>query len=160
MATRSALESALARSGIAHFAGHAVFDDERPERSYLVLAPQAGRGDEGRITAAELTALDLRHVRLVVLSACRTVRGGRNRAGGFSGLSGALLAAGAGGAVGSLWDVDDKPTSVLMAEFHRAYARRFDGPASLRQAQLALLRSRDPALQSPASWAAFRYAGR
>lgn len=158
-ATRSALESALARSGVAHFAGHAVFDDERPERSHLVLASAEAPG-AGRITAAELAALDLRHVRLVVLSACRTVRGGRSRAGGYTGLAGALLAAGAGGTVASTWDVDDQATAALMAEFHRAFAREANGPAALRRAQLALLRSSDPALRSPASWAAFRYAGR
>ncbi|HEU0300859.1 MAG TPA: CHAT domain-containing protein, partial [Longimicrobium sp.] len=158
-ATRAALESALSRSGVAHFAGHAVFDDDRPERSHLVLAA-TGEPGTGRITAAELAALDLRHVRLVVLSACRSVRGGRNRAGGYTGLAGSLLAAGAGGIVASTWDVDDQATAALMAEFHRAYAGDADGPAALRRAQLALLQSRDPALRSPASWAAFRYAGR
>ncbi|WP_420126244.1 CHAT domain-containing protein [Longimicrobium sp.] len=157
-ATRAALESALAGSGVAHFAGHAVFDDERPERSHLVLAPAGSVA--GRITAAELVALDLRHVRLVVLSACRTVRGGRSRAGGYTGLAGAFLAAGAQGTVASTWDVDDRATAALMAEFHRAFARDTGGPAALRRAQLALLHSADPALRSPASWAAFRYAGR
>jgi CHAT domain-containing protein len=160
-ATRAAMESALARSAIVHFAGHAVFDDQRPERSHLVLAPLAGgRVEAGRISAAELADLDLRHVRLVVLSACRTVRGGKSRAGGFSGLSGALLAAGAGGSVGSTWDVDDQSTAVLMAEFHRALSNNSSGPAALRIAQLALLRSGDLTLRSPAAWGAFRYAGR
>jgi CHAT domain-containing protein len=159
-ATRVAFESALARSGIAHFAGHAVFDDERPERSHLVLAPSTGSNPQGRITAAELSTLDLRHVRLVILSACRTVRGGSSRTSGFTGLSGALLAAGAGGAVGSTWDVDDRSTAPLMAEFHRTLRAGNDGPTALRNAQLALLRSRDPALRSPASWGAFRYSGR
>jgi CHAT domain-containing protein len=159
-ATRAALEPALARAGMIHFSGHAVFDDERPEQSHLVLAPLAGRDPAGRITAAELAALDLRHVRLVVLSACRTVRGGSGRAAGFTGLSGALLAAGAGGTVASTWDVDERSTAALMAEFHRAYARDGRGPAALRSAQLALLRSPDPALRTPAAWAAFRYTGR
>lgn len=159
-ATRPAVQSALARSGVIHFAGHAVFDDQRPERSYLVLAPPAGGGGGGRITAAELARMDLARVRLVVLSACRTVRSGSGRAGGFTGLSGALLAAGAGGTVGSTWNVDDRATAALMARFHRAYRERGDGPDALRDAQLALLRSADPALRTPAAWAGFRYAGR
>lgn len=159
-ATRSAFEAALAHSGVVHFAGHAVFDDQRPERSYLVLARAPGGRGEGRITAAELARLDLQRVRLVVLSACRTVRSGNSRAGGFTGLSGALLAAGAGGAVGSTWEVDDRATAALMAQFHRAYAQGGDGPSALRIAQLALLRSADPALRTPAAWAGFRYAGR
>lgn len=159
-ATRSAFEAVLARSGVIHFAGHAVFDDQRPERSYLVLASAHNGRGEGRITAAELARLDLRRVRLVVLSACRTVRSGNSRAGGFTGLSGALLAAGAGGAVGSTWEVDDRATAALMAQFHRAYAQSGDGPGALRTAQLALLRSTDPALRTPAAWGGFRYAGR
>lgn len=157
-ATYAALKAGLEEAGVAHFAGHAVFDDERPERSYLLLAPAPGA--PGKITAAELARLDLRRVRLVVLAACRTVRSGRSRAGGFSGLSGALLAAGARGAVGSTWQVDDRFTAALMAELHRHYQRAPDGPRALRDAQLALLRSGDGALQSPAAWAGFRYAGR
>jgi CHAT domain-containing protein len=157
-ATAAALRATLPRAGVAHFAGHAVFDDERPERSYLVLAP--GKGVPGRITAAELAELDLRHVRVVVLAACRTNRSGQGRAAGFTGLSGALLAAGAGGAVGSTWDVDDRYTAELMARFHRQYQHAPDGPRALREAQLSLLRSGDSDLRSPSAWAGFRYAGR
>ncbi len=159
-ATRPALDSALTRAGMVHFAGHAVFDDARPERSYLLLAADSGRAGSGKVTAGELARLDLRHVRLVVLAACRTVRAGRSRAGGFTGLSGALLAAGAGGAVGSTWDVDDRSTAALMAGFHRAYRGSRDGPRALQAAQLELLRSGDATLRTPAAWAGFRYAGR
>jgi CHAT domain-containing protein len=142
-----------------HFAGHAVFDDARPERSYLVLAPS--RDDaSGRLTAAELARLDLRRVRLVVLSACRTTRTGHSRGAGYSGLSGALLAAGASGTIGSTWDVDDRSTGELMAAFHDAHRRGMNPRDALRAAQLTLLRSRDPRLRTPAAWAGFRYAGR
>ncbi|HEX5870522.1 MAG TPA: CHAT domain-containing protein, partial [Longimicrobium sp.] len=159
-ATRPGVQRALAGAGVVHFAGHAVFDDQRPERSYLVLARGAEPSSAGRLTAADLSRLDLRHVRLVVLSACRTVRSGPSRAGGFTGLSGALLAAGAGAAVGSTWEVDDRFTAALMTRFHAEYQRRGDGPRALRDAQLALLQSPDPALRTPAAWAGFRYAGR
>ncbi|HEU4456601.1 MAG TPA: CHAT domain-containing protein, partial [Longimicrobium sp.] len=159
-ATRAAVEGALGRAGVVHYAGHAVFDDERPERSYLVLAPAPGRLGSGRLTAAELAELELAHAPLVVLAACRTLRSGGGRAGGFSGLAGALLAAGARGTVGSLWEVDDRLTRALMVEFHRAYRASGSGPEALRAAQLRLLHSTDPALRSPAAWAGFRYAGR
>jgi hypothetical protein len=85
-------------------------------------------------------------VRLVVLSACRAVRPGGGRAEGFAGLSGALLAAGAGGVVGSTGQVDDVTTQALMVAFHRAWRRSGDGAAALREAQLQLLRSPDPTL--------------
>jgi CHAT domain-containing protein len=159
-ATRASVEAALARAEVVHFSGHAVFEDQRPERSYLVLARDPMGSEAGTITAAELSRLDLTHVRLVVLSACQTVRSSRNRAGGFTGLAGSLLAAGVMGTIGSLWNVDDRATSMLMAEFHRAYTGGLSAPAALRHAQLAALRSGEPTLRTPASWAAFRYAGR
>jgi CHAT domain-containing protein len=87
------------------------------------------------------------------------VRTGPGRAAGLSGLAGAFIAAGAGGAVGSLWEVDDARTRPLMVAFHQAYRATENGPAALRQAQLSLLRTRNPALRSPATWAAFRYVG-
>ncbi len=157
-ATPSALVSRLRSSDFFYFAGHAVFDDGRPERSYLLLAPN-GPGDDGRLTAEELAAMDLRGLRVVVLSACETQRSVSGRAGGFAGLSGAVLAAGAGGVVGSLWRVDDAPTRALMAEFHQVYRTSADAAAALRHAQLRLLHSTDGSLRAPAAWAGFRYAG-
>lgn len=157
-ATRDALRAALGVTAMMHYAGHAVFDDERPERSYLLLAAVPGQSAT-RLQAEEIAQMDLRHLSLVVLAACQTVRTGPGRAAGFSGLAGAFLAAGAGGAVGSLWQVDDRLTRALMVEFHRAYRDAGNGPAALRQAQLQLLHSADPSLRSPAAWSGFRYAG-
>jgi CHAT domain-containing protein len=157
-ATRVAVLDALRGAPMFHYAGHAVFDDERPEQSYLLLA-RGGPLDVGRLHAGEIAQLDLRGVALVVLSACRTVRTGGGRAEGFSGLSGAFLAAGAGGTVGSLWEVDDRLTQPLMMEFHRAWRATGNGPAALRAAQLRMLASPDRRERSPAAWAGFRYAG-
>jgi CHAT domain-containing protein len=61
--------------------------------------------------------------------------------------------------VGSLREADDLRTQPLMLAFHRAYRRLGDPAAALREAQLELLRSRDPARSSPAAWAGFRYIG-
>lgn len=154
-----ALREALGGAGVLHYAGHAVFDDERPERSYLLLAPAPAQGRPATLDAAAIAQMDLRGLSLVVLSACETVRTGPGRAAGFSGLAGAFLAAGAGGAVASLWEVDDGLTRPLMVEFHQAYRASGNGPAALRAAQVRLLRSGDKALRSPSAWAAFRYAG-
>jgi CHAT domain-containing protein len=123
-----------------------------------VLAPTRAGG--GRLGSAEIAGMDLRGVRLVVLSACQTLRGRQGRSGGFAGLAGAFLSAGAGGVVGTVWQVEDGSTQPLMAEFHRAWRASGDGAGALRQAQLHLLRSADPALRNPAAWAAFRYTGR
>lgn len=158
-ASRGALQTALTGTSVIHFAGHAVFDDQRPERSYLVLATEPEAADRGWLTAGEMEGLPLRQVNLFVLSACQTLRSRSGRAGGFAGFAGALLDAGAGGVVGSLWQVDDGLTAPLMVEFHRAYRRSGDGPRALREAQLRLLQSSNSSLRSPAAWAGFRYAG-
>lgn len=157
-ATPDSLRARLPTARFFYFAGHAVFDDARPERSYLLLAPD-GQRDDGRLTAEEIASMNLSAVRLVVLSACETQRSVSGRAGGFAGLSRAMLSAGAGGVVGSLWRVDDAYTRALMAEFHQAYRRSADAAAALRHAQLRLLNSTDASLRSPAAWAGFRYAG-
>lgn len=155
-ADTTALRSAFRAGGMAHFAGHAVFDDTRPERSFLVAA---GQGGSGRLTAAEIEGMQLRGLQLVVLSACQTSRARAGRSGGFAGLAGAFLAAGAGGVVGSLWSVSDAQTRELMRRFHQAYSASGDAARALRQAQLEMLRSESAAQRSPAAWAGFRYVG-
>lgn len=145
---------ALARDArLIHYAGHAMFDDARPERSFLLLA---GTGATGRLTAQAVDSMELRGAPLVVLSACRTLRSSTGRSGGFAGLSGALLEAGASGVVGSLWQADDKLTQPLMQAFHRHYQhQQMDAARALRAAQLQMI----DAARSPAAWAGFRYMG-
>lgn len=145
---------------VLHFAGHAVADEDDPDSSFLVLAPER-RGDvSGRLTAGRIAGLKLGGLQLVVLSACTTLNGYRRGAGGFTGLGGAFLTAGAHGVVGSLWAVDDARTSALMRRFYAEYARDPDAAAALQWAQLDMLRNGAPGERSPAAWAGFEYAGR
>ena len=158
--TRSELLHALARTDLLHFAGHAVFDADRPERSYVVLAPESsGTVRDSRLTAREIATANLRRVRLVVLSACETLPARQGRTGGVSGLAAAMLAGGARGVVGTDWRVDDRLARRLTVAFHRAHRALGDGARALRAAQLEMLQSEDPLDRSPASWAGFRYAG-
>ena len=157
-ARAATIAEALPRARMLHFAGHAVFDEDRPERSYLVTATDSARMSE-RLVAADIARLDLRELRVIVLSACRTLPSRTGRAATLAGLGDAFLDAGAHGVVGSAWRVSDVATSALMQAFHRAYRANGDAPAALRAAQLELLQSNDPFLRSPAAWAGFRYAG-
>ncbi|AHG92329.1 CHAT domain protein (plasmid) [Gemmatirosa kalamazoonensis] len=79
-ATPAAVSAALRRVSVVHYAGHAVFDDDRPERSMLLLA-----GPGGGLTAERIASLPLERVRLVVLSACETLRSTGARGGGSRG---------------------------------------------------------------------------
>ena len=145
---RPRLRDALDHTELFHFAGHAVFDDARPERSVLVVAPRG-------ISAADIASLRLPTLRLVVLSACETDRSPSGAGAGFLGLAESFLAAGVGGVVGSLWRVDDAATAAFMDVFYQELSHSWGDPAgALARAQ------RSMAMESPASWAAFRYAGR
>jgi CHAT domain-containing protein len=155
-ARRTTIARELLDATIVHFAGHAVFDDERPERSHLVLAAE---GDSAHLAATDIAQLPLGRTRLVVLSACRTIGAPRDAVSGLAGLAGAFRAAGVQGVVGSAWRVDDDLTNPLMTAFHRRYADTNNGPAALRAAQLEMLRSGSHRLSAPAAWAAFRYIG-
>ena len=57
----------LRRFDLIHFATHSVFNDQRPERSAIVLAPDAA--EDGLLQARELYRPPLR-ARLVILSTC------------------------------------------------------------------------------------------
>jgi CHAT domain-containing protein len=148
-ASIAAFRARAPAADVIHYAGHAVFDDTRPERSFLVLS------GVGRLSADTISGWDLSGVRIVVLSACSTIRARHGRSGGFAGLSGAFLSAGAGGVVGSLWKVNDRLAQPLMETFHREYRASGDPADALRKAQLEMRRRG----HSPAVWAGFRYVG-
>ncbi len=159
-ATVAAVEAALPDAEVVHYAGHAIVDDAYPDRSFLVLSPgsrHASGADE--LSASQVRRLNLHRVRLIVLSACETLRPRDGRSGGLAGLSAAFIAAGAGGVLGSQWRADDRTSGTLMEDFHAAYHRTGDGAGALRTAQVHMIRSSNPALRSPSAWAGYRYAG-
>lgn len=142
----------LPRFDVVHFAGHARYRADDPGASFLVLGP----GATDRLYGSDIAALRLRRVELVVLSACSTGAIGDARARGLDGLAQAFLSAGAGGVVGTLWEVDDQSAGMLALALHQRLRQGIDAAHALREAQLGLLRAPDPALHQPAAWAAFQ----
>lgn len=140
-ATRAAFLSSLGRHEIVHYAGHARFAVDRPERSHLVLTPPAADSGGSLLYAADLSGLELSRVRLVILSACSTFGGSDSRLGGFAGFAQAFLHAGAGAVLGNLWDAEDERTAELLVEFHKALAAGASAPHALAGAQRLLLRT-------------------
>ena len=153
--------------------------------SGLVLAganrPPEPDQDDGILTASEVENLDLRGVRLAVLSACETGLGEVAGGEGLLGLQRAFQVAGAQCVVASLWEVGDNTTSALMGRFYKNLLKKpeqQEQPMStldaLRQAQLwMLLENRDRGMirtdppqptnelkrASPRHWAAFVLSG-
>jgi CHAT domain-containing protein len=130
-------------------------------RSGLILAGanqrRSGAGEDGILTASEVTALDLWGTRLVVLSACDTGLGEVKNGQGVYGLRRALVLAGAQSLVMSLWAVADRPTRELMVDYYKGLQEGQGRSEALRTVQLKMLRSRDR--QHPYYWAAFIESG-
>lgn len=120
----------LARARFVHFATHGELGKDKSPQPRLVLG-QVGNDDkeemggpnDGYLTLPEVSFLRL-NAQAVVLSACQTGKGRRDRGEGVSGLARAFLYAGSKGVVCSLWSVDDVRTAELMADFYKASRRR------------------------------------
>lgn len=117
---------------VLHVATHGLFDSARPLDSGVDLA------GGGRLTARDILGLRL-DARLVVLSACESGLG-EQRGGGeeLFGLTRALLYAGVGAVLVTLWKVDDASTGLLMRAFYRGLLDGLTKPEALAAAQRAV----------------------
>lgn len=145
-ATKYALEEALP-CGIIHLATHGFFDDQSLLGSLysaqLVFAgynrwvsrvEENGSCGNGILTADEISRLDLRQTKLVVLSACQTGLGDvRYRS--TQGLLSAFAATGVRWVVSHLWEANDFSTAILMDSFYDYLNRGLDVPDALDQAK-------------------------
>lgn len=134
------------------------------ERSGLFLSDAANalsgtipqQGEDGILTAAEISTLDLSNTELVVLSACETALGDITSEGVW-GLQRAFKMAGVQSVVMSLWEVDDEATAIFMQYFYEELFRQTKSQPSPHQALAAAQRRmrKHPKFSSPYYWAAF-----
>jgi CHAT domain-containing protein len=131
-ATESAVVNMAARGELKnyrylHFATHGRADETVAYNSALLLAPDPDRSanpsatspeTDGRITAQQIVNTWALDADLVVLSGCETALGRATASEGYLGFTQALFAHGARSVVLSLWEVDDRATSLLMARFY------------------------------------------
>jgi CHAT domain-containing protein len=107
-------------------------------------------GEDGILTAQEVSNLDLRNTKLVVLSACETGLGDIKGSEGVFGLQRAFKMAGAEYLIMSLWQVPDKETAEFMELFYKNLVKVKDIPKAFNQTQQAMRKKYDPYY-----WAAF-----
>lgn len=170
-ATEAALKQ-VSRPRILHVATHGFFLESEPDatnvenpllRSGLFLAGanrrQSGAGEDGVLTALEVTGMDLWGTRLVVLSACDTGVGDVSHGEGVYGLRRALVLAGVESQVLTLWQVQDKRARDLMIDFYKRLQNGEGRTEALRQAQLAMLRGKSALGRHPFFWAGFIQSG-
>ena len=106
--------------------------------------------EDGILTAAELSTLDLGRAQLVTLSACETALGDYSTEGVY-GLQRGFKEAGARTLILSLWNVSDKATSLFMQDFYSRWLAGMSKHDAFTQA-VAQLRATHP---DPFFWAAF-----
>jgi len=134
---------------VIHFACHGEFNDRQPLQSGLLLAKD--KDNDGYLQVHEIFGLDLKNANLVTLSACETalckIQGGDD----LVGLSRGFIYAGTPSILATLWDVDDKSTSILMEHFYENWQKGMSKPEALRQAQIELKKT----YKHPYYWAPF-----
>jgi tetratricopeptide (TPR) repeat protein len=140
-----------------HLSTHAVVDQERPDRSRILLASNSP-GNADYLFQDEVGNLDLKNVDLVTLSACDTARGKMIGGEGIQAFSQSFLAAGASATITSMWKVADEPTAGFMNQVYYSLARGAPKGEALQSAKLRFLHS-GSALSSPRYWAAFILTG-
>jgi CHAT domain-containing protein len=131
-------------------------------RSGLALAgannaAQVTEGDDGLLTALEITGIDLHGTDLVVLSACETAVGEVKTGEGVFGLRRAFALAGAKNLLMSLWPVNDETTANQMKAFYQNL-QKLPPAEALRQAQLETikeLKAQYNGIALPGLWAPF-----
>jgi len=150
------VENFLMRAGdhsVVHIAVHALSTSADAE-SALVLSDHE-ISSAGLLTVEDLSTVDLSSTELVFLASCRTssVFKDENRE-GISGLVRPFLAAGVPAVVGTFWEVSDRDTAQISAEFHRHLVLGATPSEALRHAQQASLRT-----NNSWTWAAFQSYG-
>ena len=110
--------------------------------------------DDGILTAAEISRMDLSDTNLVVLSACQTGLG-RISGDGVFGLQRGFKKAGVNTIVMSLWEVDDIATQLLMRYFYDNISKGMSPTNALALAQNMLKSYPDCDYSSPFYWAGF-----
>jgi CHAT domain-containing protein len=111
-----------------------------------------GVEQNGILTALEVSQLDLKKTKLVVLSACETGLGKVDGREGTFGLKRGFKLAGVEQIIVSLWPVPDEETMELMTTFYKDLAITLDPIKSFQKAQRNL-RTKYP--DNPKNWAGF-----
>lgn len=141
-ATFAAFQKHAADFDLIHLACHGQFRSDNPMFSSLHLA-------DGSVTVRDVCASRLK-AELVTLSACETGLNEVSAGEEIIGLARGFLSAGARSLILSLWTVNDEATAGLMADLYDSLQRGETIAASLRIAQVKLVkRGEHPYFWSP-----------
>ncbi len=154
-ASEEAFRKMAASYGILYLGTHAEMNPTVPMYSRLVLSKDGdGRNSEGDgyLHAYEIYELDLR-AQLAVIAACESGNGRIDPGEGVRSLGAGFAYAGCPSLVVSLWSIDEKVTSEIIARFHENLAKGMAKHEALRAAKLAHLAQAEDDLLLPYYWA-------
>ncbi len=131
-------DDGLAAFAVIHLAAHGQVNDLSPMNSRLLLSqdrlpdPMApgsldGPAYDGILTAGEVLSTWKLKAELVTLSACESGLGRPSGGEGYVGFAQAFFLAGARSLIVSLWEVDDRATSLLMTRFYQNWLGKRPG---------------------------------
>lgn len=154
-ATKAALQSAkIAPGTVVAFATHGLVTGEIEGLREPALLLSAADGDDGLLTASEISRMDI-PASWVVLSACNTAAGSGSDAPNLSGLAQAFILAGADNILATYWPVRDDVARALSSGTLRHAAAGSSPAEALRQSMRDLRKGQLADAQSPRQWAAF-----
>jgi CHAT domain-containing protein/tetratricopeptide (TPR) repeat protein len=136
-----------------HFSGHGIGDDRGLEPASIVLWE---KGNERRMSAAEIAKLRLQKTSVVVLAGCNTGRGQRRAAEGVISVAHGFLSAGSPSVIATLWPIADDAAAVFFPRLHRRLAEGLSPAEALRETQQEAIRRHDI---PPSLWAAVQDIG-
>lgn len=155
---RNKLREAYSRTtpAILHFATHAQFQADASKSFLMMWDEKLSLSDLQELVSP--SQFRGRPLDLICLSGCETAAGD-DSARAALGLGGVAVKSGARSALATLWAVDDKASSVLVASF---YQKLRENPSmgkarALRLAQLELMK--DPRFEHPSCWAPYLLIG-
>jgi len=136
---------------------------ESLQRSGIVLAganePCRSAGQDGYLTAAEATGMDLQGTELTTLSACQTGLGDVRSGEGVYGLQRALTVAGSRSTLLTLWKVGDAATQEFMTEFYKRLRRGESRADALAATQATFRNHPNEDYRHVYYWGAFQLTG-
>ena len=128
-----------------HFTGHGSHNREHPEKSYVYLGRKNNKNknepltEEEKLTAEDVSKVNLSHYLLIILSACETgLTGKQDLDYEYVGLSSSFLQSGANSVINSCWVVDEVANAWLIVRFYQLYLQGESIVEAMLQAQLWL----------------------
>jgi len=147
---------------VLHLAMHAYINDSLPAYSRLAFSPEKGEHSletDGWLNTADIYNLDLKNVRLTVLSACNTGVGKMQKGEGLMSLARGFLFAGCPSIVMSLWEVEDNAGTQIMTSFYKNLKNGKTKDEALRLAKIKYLENSNSRLAHPHYWMSFKCIG-